>query len=314
VFAPAGGVEHGWQAVFRSRTIDGPYEVRTVMDQGNTQINGPHQGAWVRAQDGRDWFLHFQDKGAHGRVVHLQPMLWRDDWPLIGEPGPRAGTGQPVPAHAKPLDGSPVRVPATSDEFDSARLGLQWQWNANPGAHWYSLTERPGRLRLHTQPLASAAMADAGVRGAPSILAQKLPAPSFVVDTHIELAGAREGDRAGLILNGMQYAWLGLRKLGGATELVYTTCTPAPGPCKENPTVVLPAAPASLYLRMTMAPGAVASFAYSLDNRRFVPVGAPFTASKGRWVGAQIGLFSVGTNPGPAASNLDVDYFRASAR
>jgi beta-xylosidase len=36
VFAPAGGVEQGWQAVFRARTIDGPYEVRTVMDQGSS--------------------------------------------------------------------------------------------------------------------------------------------------------------------------------------------------------------------------------------------------------------------------------------
>ena len=309
VFAPAGGVEQGWQAVFRSRTVGGPYEVRTVMDQGATAINGPHQGAWVRAQDGRDWFLHFQDRGAYGRVVHLQPMRWAEDWPLIGEPGPRAGTGQPVLACAKPVAGAPVRVPPTSDEFDQARLGLQWQWNANPGPGWYSLGDVPGKLRLHTQAIAP----DAGVRSAPAVLSQKLPAPSFVVDTHIELVGPREGDRAGLILNAMQYAWLGLRRRDGGTQLVYSTCTAATGSCRENATVVLPAAPSSVYLRMTMAAGATASFAYSLDKVRYVPVGEPFTAGKGRWVGAQIGLFSVGTNPGSAASNLDVDYFRTTA-
>jgi beta-xylosidase len=310
VFAPAGGVEHGWQAVFRSRAVEGPYEVRTVMDQGTTPVNGPHQGAWVRAQDGRDWFLHFQDKGAFGRVMHLQPMQWKDDWPLIGEPGPKAGTGQPVPAHAKPVAGFPVKAPATSDEFAAPALGLQWQWNANPQPGWYSLDERPGYLRLRTQPLPPGV----GVHNAPSILAQKLPAPTFVVDTHVDLRDAREGDRAGLILNGLQYAWLGLRRRAGATELVYTGCTAPPSStlrCSEETQVVLADAPSSLYLRMNMGEGASARFAYSVDKVHFTAVGAPFAASKGRWVGAQIGLFSVGTQA--SASYLDVDYFRITS-
>jgi beta-xylosidase len=310
VFAPAGGVEQGWQAVFRARRIDGPYEVRTVMDQGSSPINGPHQGAWVRAQDGRDWFLHFQDKGAYGRVVHLQPMRWEDDWPLIGEPGPRAGTGQPVLTYAKPVAGMPVTVPAATDEFDGARLGLQWQWNANPQPGWLSLTERPGFLRLRTQPLA----AGEPVRTAPSILAQKLPAPAFVADTRIELADPADGDRAGLILSGMQYAWLGLRRCGAATELVYTTCAAPAARCKEETQVVLADAPTTVDLRMEMGDGALARFAYSTGNGRFTPVGAPagapFSASKGRWVGAQVGLFSVGD---PTRSHLDVDYFRIDA-
>ncbi|MFL6675896.1 MAG: glycoside hydrolase 43 family protein [Massilia sp.] len=311
VFAPAGGVEEGWQAVFRARSIDGPYEVRTVMDQGKSPINGPHQGAWVRAQDNSDWFLHFQDKGAYGRVVHLQPMRWADGWPVIGEDGPHAGTGQPVLAYKKPVAGGPVIVPPASDEFDGARLGLQWQWNANSQPGWYSLTERPGMLRLHT---AAAPEARDYVRAAPSILAQKLPAPAFVVNTHVQLNDARDGDRAGLILNAMQYAWLGLRKAGDATQLVYTTCTPAKVRCTESTSVVLASAPSSLYLRMTMTDGAVARFAYSTDNASFVAVGEPFSASKGRWVGAQLGLFSVGDTTGTGApSSLDVDYFRVTA-
>lgn len=311
VFAPAGGVEEGWQAVFRSRTIGGPYEVRTVMDQGGTPVNGPHQGAWVRAQDGSDWFLHFQDKGAYGRVVHLQPMRWRDGWPIIGEDGPQAGTGQPVLTYKKPVAGAKVEVPPTSDEFDGPALGLQWQWNANGQPGWYSLTERPGMLRLHT---AAAPEAKDYVRAAPSILAQKLPAPSFTVNTRVQLNGGRDGDRAGLILNAMQYAWLGLRKAGAATQLVYTTCMPARPRCTESTRVVLASAPASLYLRMQMAEGGVARFAYSTGDAGFVPVGEPFTVSKGRWVGAQVGLFSVGDRAGTEASSLDVDYFRVTAK
>ena len=309
VFAPAGGVEHGWQAVFRARSIDGPYEVRTVMDQGATPVNGPHQGAWVRAADGQDWFLHFQDKGAYGRVVHLQPMRWADGWPLIGAPGPRAGTGQPVAAWPKPVPGMPRRLPATSDEFDGTRLGLQWQWNANPQPGTALLTARPGFLRLPGQPWP----ADEPVRAAPAILAQKLPAPAFTLDTRIELANPAEGDRAGLILNGLRYAWLGLRRKGGVTELVYITCTTPTGRCGEQAQVLLADPPSPLYLRMNMAEGAIARFSWSADNIRFTPAGEPFVAGKGRWVGAQIGLFSVGTKRDSAASNLDVDYFRVRA-
>ena len=125
----------------------------------------------------------------------------------------------------------------------------------------------------------------------------------FVVD-------AREGDRAGLILNGMQYARLGLRRRAGAMELVSTTCTQPGATCSEQSRVALARAPASLYLRMSMGEGATARFSFSTDNVHFTPVGEPFVASKGRWVGAQIGLFSVGTYHGSAASNLDVDYFR----
>jgi beta-xylosidase len=280
------------------------------MDQGKSPINGPHQGAWVRDQIGADWFLHFQDKGAYGRVVHLQPMRWADGWPIIGEDGPQAGIGQPVLTHTKPVQGMPVKVPATSDEFDSPTLGLQWQWNANPQDAWYSLSERPGMLRLHT---VAAPEAKDYVRADPAILAQKLPAPAFVVDTRVQLNDAVDGDRAGLILNAMQYAWIGLRKTGDATQLVYTTCTPAKMRCTESGTVVLDHAPSSLYLRMQMQEGAVARFSYSLDGASFVPAGQPFTVSKGRWVGAQVGLFSVGDKAGARPSSLDADYFRVSA-
>jgi beta-xylosidase len=84
IFAPAGGVPTGWQTVLRAKNIYGPYEDKVVMDQGQTRINGPHQGAWVELPSGESWFIHFQDRGPYGRIVHLQPMTWKDDWPIIG--------------------------------------------------------------------------------------------------------------------------------------------------------------------------------------------------------------------------------------
>ncbi|MDQ1832735.1 glycoside hydrolase family 43 protein [Massilia scottii] len=300
VFAPAGGVEEGWQSVFRSRSITGPYEDRIVMAQGKSSTNGPHQGAWVTAQDGSDWFFHFQDKRAYGRVVHLQPMRWKDGWPLIGEEVDASGVGQPFLRHAKPMASGALRVPPTGDEFSGTALGLQWQWSANGEPQWYSLAARPGQLRLQAQP-------GTNLREMASVLTQKLPAPAFTVDTRIELAATREGDRAGLVLLGMKYAWLGLRRAGTGSQLVLGVCEGNEHACTEKDQLVLPIDANAAWLRMTMADG-VASFSYSLDNSKFVEAGQPFKASMGRWVGAQMGLFSTGGTQ----AHADVDYFRVS--
>ncbi|MBQ0050858.1 MAG: glycoside hydrolase 43 family protein [Treponema sp.] len=87
IFAPAGGVTKGWQTVLRSKRIDGDYEEKIVLAQGKTKINGPHQGGWVQTQTGEDWFIHFQDRGIFGRICHLQPMKWENDWPVMGKNG-----------------------------------------------------------------------------------------------------------------------------------------------------------------------------------------------------------------------------------
>ncbi|SDF66099.1 MULTISPECIES: glycoside hydrolase 43 family protein [unclassified Duganella] len=307
VFAPAGGVEQGWQAVFRSRSLTGPYEVRNVLAQGDTPVNGPHQGAWVDAPDGRHWFLHFQDKGPYGRVVHLQPMQWKDGWPLIGQPGRQPGTGEPVITYTKPVQGKPLAAPPTIDDFSTPQLGLQWQWGANPQPSWYSLSAKPGALRLYTQPLADA---DDFVRASPAILTQKAPASRFLATTRVRLEQAKDGDRAGLIINAMQYAWVGLRRNGTVNELVWTVCGPFGPRCKEQSTVILSPAPTELTLRAHMNEGAFVNFAYSVDGKTFKPVGSPFPVTRGTWVGAQVGLFSAGRQPG---SWLDVEQFELTA-
>ncbi|KQV90293.1 glycoside hydrolase [Massilia sp. Root351] len=331
VFAPAGGVENGWQSVFRSRSIEGPYEDRIVMAQGMSAVNGPHQGAWVDGVDGRDWFYHFQDKGAYGRVVHLQPMRWKDGWPVIGEDKDGDGVGEPVMRHAKPAgQDSGVLVPATTDEFSAKALGLQWQWNANYLPSWATLTARPGYLRLAALPAADGA----SLRGLPSVLTQKFPAPAFGVDASIVLggsggaggkAGGADGQRAGLMVLGIRYAWVGLRRQGNVTQLVHSICEVPADTCQERSEVLasLPAGAAGasaaaaatgpVYLRLRVDAGAMAQFSYSLDNKTFTPAGRPFKASVGRWVGAQLGLFS--TVPATAASKsawVDVDYFRVT--
>jgi beta-xylosidase len=306
VFAPAGGVETGWQSVFRSRRIEGPYEGRIVMAQGIAPVNGPHQGAWVRTPQGDDWFFHFQDKRAYGRVVHLQPMQWNDGWPVIGSDREGKGTGEPVMTYRYPVAADTRMVaPPSTDEFSVAALGLQWQWNANWRPEWYTLTARGGWLRLNARH------DEAGARNlwhAPALLLQKLPAERFTVDTLVDGAGLAEGGKAGLLMYGMDYRWIGVRRTDGKLVLALAGCGKASKACVEQELFAAPLAGNTVRLRMTVASGGVTRFAYSADGAAYMEIGQPFTAAMGRWVGAQMGVFSIA--PVAGAGHADFDYFR----
>lgn len=126
-----------------------------MLAQGNSPVNGPHQGGWVDTPNGEDWFLHFQDVGAAGRLVHLQPVKWVNDWPVIGEDKDGDGCGEPVLTYKKPNVGKtyPICTPQESDEFNTNELGLQWQWNANINDKWYFADQEHGVLRLYSYPV-----------------------------------------------------------------------------------------------------------------------------------------------------------------
>jgi beta-xylosidase len=308
VFAPAGGVEHGWQSVFRSRSVDGPYEVRVVLAQGSSPVNGPHQGAWVQTPQGEDWFFHFQDKRAYGRVVHLQPMRWRDDWPVIGDDPSGGGTGQPVARYRMPVAGHASTAPATSDEFDGPTLGLQWQWNANWRPEWYALTD--GHLRLNAVP-DGRYTAQQNLWDTPSLLLQKLPAETFTVTAKVDFSTLRDGGSAGLIMYGFDYAWLGARRAGGSTRLALVSCYKTEAKCREREETGAELMSPKIWLRMRVRAGGVTSFSYSYDDSAYTPIGAPFTAVMGRWVGAQMGLFSISSGSA-AAGYIEIDHFRVT--
>ncbi len=310
VFAPAGGVEFGWQSVFRAKNIAGPYEDKIVLEQGLSPINGPHQGAWVQAEDGSDWFFHFQDKRAYGRIVHLQPMHWENDWPVMGVDVDGDGIGEPVLTHRKPVARKfPIVNPVTHDEFKSSTLGLQWQWNANWKPEWYSLSDRNDYLRLFAQP-DSHYQTQQHLWNVPSLLLQKLPAEEFVVDTTLELGNMRQGDTAGLLIYGFSYQWLGIKNNAQGKELQLVFCGNAETNCAEQLVTSVPFKGDKIFLRMTVTKGAQVQFAFSANNHHFTPIGPSFAASVGRWVGAQMGLFALSSAGANTAdqSFVDVDY------
>ena len=316
IFAPAGGVPVGWQAVFRSKTIDGPYEYRTVLEQGDTLVNGPHQGAWVQTQSGEDWFFHFQSKLAYGRIVHLQPMQWVDDWPVIGSDADGDSVGNPVSVHRKPkIDIGDIAAafsptaPPTSDEFEQVRLGRQWQWNANPEEAWYSLGERSGYLRLYAQQAPDTESSNLWMM--PSLLLQKLPAPNFIVEVKMEIPQSARNISAGLMMFGEDYAWVGLKQdqATGKTLLGYASCLNARTGCEEDFNVEKELDSNTLKLRMTVAEGGGTVFSYLDDNGRFKAIGELFQARPGRWVGAKVGLFArvESESTSNAETYIDVD-------
>lgn len=313
IFAPIDGVTTGTQAVYRSKNIRGPYEARVVLAQGSTPINGPHQGGWVDTPSGENWFLHFQDRGAFGRIVHLEPMSWAaDGWPRMGTGvATAAEKGEPVLTHAKPnATSSVVAAPATSDEFNSLALGLQWQWQANPRPEFFSLATANGALRLEciAQP------SPTSLYDAPNLLLQKFSAPAFAATTVLELAAARDGDEAGLIVFGYSYAWIGLRKTSAGLRVVQITHVDANKPGAERESASLATTANRIFLRVTVAANAKCRFAYSADGQSFTPLGDELQATVARWVGAKVGVFAA-SSAGSASSgqgHADFDFFHVT--
>jgi len=307
IFAPAGGVPTGWQVVLRSQNIYGPYERRIVLQQGTTAINGPHQGAWVDTGTGEDWFLHFQDAGWMGRVVHLEPMKWVDDWPQIGDTS-HGSIGQPVLTHSKPttLHASIKQNPADSDDFNAPTLGLQWQWQANPGPTWAFPSQSLGVLRLIAIPSPPEAT---NLWSTPAVLLQKLPGPNFTVTTKLKPSFANDGDRAGVVLLGKDYASLIVAQTQKGLVVQQIVCMGADQSAREAVSGEAVVTKPDLYLRMTLQ-NEIAAFSYSEDGVAFKPIGRNFEATPGVWVGAKIGIFSSGNTDHGEFGFADFDWFR----
>ena len=323
IFAPAGGVKTGWQTVLRSRSVYGPYEYRVVMRQGKSIVNGPHQGAWVDTVAGEDWFLHFQDIGAAGRILHLQPMKWQDDWPVIGHPVNGEHWGEPVEQYRKPNIGNTITKciePDTSDCFPNGKPGLQWQWNANPRASWLMPSDSGLILR--------AVKKDGAYSDVPNLLLQKWPAPEFSCVTEMDLSALTPGDEAGVISLGMEYGAVIFRceKKRFLVRTVY-------GKQHFGPILVestnerteeigmLSADTQTIWIRYTVkkaetnwdgdAYAETVNIGYSIDGAEYI-FAMSIKAEPGRWVGVKNGVFCLSDRAGSTGQTMvrSVSYHR----
>lgn len=296
VFAPAGGVKPGWQTVLRSKNIYGPYEDKIVLEQGSTKINGPHQGAWVELASGESWFVHFQDRNEYGRVVHLNPMYWAEEWPVMGIDFDGNRIGEPVSVFNKPNVNKPfpMEVPQTNDEFNNETPGLQWQWECLPQSKWFSLTENRGSLRLYNT------VADGSyknLRDCNNVIGQKFPSLEFSVTAKLKFVPREFGERTGLLVFGQSYSGIELFYTERGLMLRQNICIDADKGADEVIVESVPVTAADMYLKIYVRQGGVCSFAYSIDGKRFNMIGKEFSAVAGRWVGAKICLFAQSVNP-----------------
>lgn len=309
ILAPAGGVATGWQLALRSKNIYGPYERKVVLAQGNTAINGPHQGALIDTPNGEWWFLHFQDKGPYGRVVHLQPAVWKNGFPVVGIDTDGDGTGDPVLTYKKPNVGKtfPITTPPDSDEFDGPTLGRQWQWHANPEARWAFPFPERGALKMFSvqQPENYKNLWDL-----PNLLLQKFPADEFTVTTKLTLTPRFEGERFGFVVMGSDYSGLFVTNRQGKLSISRATVKDADKGIAETDTNSQMLSSNSMFLRISVKTGAICTFSYSIDGKTFTVVGEPFKAREGRWIGAKVGFVFNRPAKFNDAGSADIDWFR----
>ena len=300
---PEGGVTEGWQTVLRSKNIYGHYEKKVVLETGSTSINGPHQGAFVNTPEGEDWFYHFQSDGPMGRVVHLQPVRWQEDWPVVGVDIDRNGVGEPVYVWKKPDTGilSSIYAPQTDDDFDTPRLGLQWQFNHNPVDDAWSLTSHPGYLSL------TALKGESFLRAKNSVT-QKIMGKSGEAVTALNLTKMVKGQKTGLASFGSMYNLIGVIAEEDGNSLffesnqdLFDASHRLPGArirvnyfnTDSNYQEKIPFHGDVVYFKMQYNFNTQENrFYYSSDNIHFIPFGRAFDAIFSFWKGARIALFS----------------------
>lgn len=323
IFAPAGGVKTGWQTVLRARKINGPYEERIVLKQEDTSINGPHQGALVDTIEKEEWFLHFQDRGAYGRITHLQPVVWKEDWPIIGKLCEGRQNGKPYIFHKKPfLPIQEITYLSASDYFDQNTLSLQWQWLGNHNSQFYSLLEHPGYLRLYS--LNPSQKEPVILWNCANVLTEKIICPEFTAKVKMDITNLKEQEVGGVTVIGGEYAYLGVKQIENMTVLVYVqSFDKENGEKAERETIV-----AALSEHITevlieiyiFGKGSgdeekvYAQFSYSIEENKFVLVEPVFQLSSHTWVGAKIGLFSIAYHTKKEYGFTDFSYLTATPK
>ena len=323
IMCPAGGVPSGFQLAMRSKSPYGPYEHKIVLEQGKTNINGPHQGGWIHTKYGEDWFVHFQDKEVYGRVVHLNPVDWSTGWPVMGK------KGEAVSTYKKPKSSSNVIVnPVENDEFNAPVIGKQWEWHANYDEK-FGVPTAFGTMRIYTYKLSTNWK---NLWEVPNLFLQKTPADEFTVTTKIRFTSKADGQMGGLIMMGHNYQALVVKRVGKEFQLLLLSCEDADRgkaqkeeviatlkPTAEDKIDYKPGIHEDIYLRLKVsnAEAGVAhggspkvSFAWSQNGKKFKDCGDSYTMKQGKWIGAKFGFVSIDTNPKTDRGWLDADWIR----
>jgi len=256
----------GWRlSTFRPPlTTKPPYEISppdaTASAIGRMAI---HQGGIIDTPTGEWWGLSMGEENAVGRVATLSPVTWVDGWPYFGLPG---NLGRSPRIWVKPNTGAVEKPHAPymrSDDFSKPQLQPVWQWNHVPVDGRWSLTERPGFLRLY-------ALAATSLWDARNTLTQRAIGPRSTPTVIVETAGLKPGDVAGFALLIQPDAWIGVERTGVGLTLVQHD-----GQTMQDKS--LPIAASRIWFRADCDYFTqLARFSYSADGETFHSVGEPF--------------------------------------
>lgn len=314
ILAPAGGVKTGWQTALRSKNIHGPYEEMVVLRQGNTEINGPHQGALVDTTSGEEWFVHFQDRGLYGRITHLQPVTWIDGWPAMGC-NIKGYCGEPVINWKKPDTGCEEEscYLEASDDFISETLNLMWQWLGNAGEDFYSLTKKE-QLRLYSKN--PSGREKPTIWECSNVLTQKLVCPYFEAECLLDAGALMHNEKAGMVMMGGDYAYLAVKKEEDEYRIVYTVSHDEKGTKVEEEQVIAKICDAScvkFLIKMQEGPSFQMYYQVGSEGWTEVKEAQAFVPSDHTWVGAKLGLFSIAGTQDNTCGYADFSYIHVKA-
>ncbi len=333
IFAPAGGVRNGWQLALRSKNISGPYECRVVMHQGKTVINGPHQGGLVSDDAGCDLFIHFQDMGAYGRVCHLQPVTWKNDWPVIGTDD-GTGCGEPVMTGTYPF----CKRESGKDAPELNKAGFETstdlQWLGDYSTEFFEVVTSKDFVvskdmtdLYHGQNAYNGSAGDRKLKlialnyqGASpvlwkcaNVLTRKIDRRAFDVRLTFDVSGMLKGDRAGVTLMGGEYGFIECERIltdKKETEyrIYYGISETEPSGKKETRNLLrtLEGELSHFTVTLTMSDEGkslnveeclpVVTFGYGIGNENDVEIYAleeKFKPSDHTWTGARVGLYAI---------------------
>ncbi len=313
IYATYGGTE-GSQTIFRSKAPMGPYEEHPTRVFAHQHI---HQGALVKTQTGEWWTILFKDAGAIGRVPYLEPVVWRDGWPVIGNDG--VDVSKDGKAYPKPNVGQayPAATLTANETFTGASLGKMWEWNHNADPTAWSLFERPGWLRLRTTGVTSDLMQTRNSLTTRILgTAAEGTAARQVADSYgtvkIDVSGMADGDVAGLAVFQDPYAYIGIAASNGKRHLVAMRSAydnngrTVAEERQEGPEISADV----VYLRARANFGnATATFYYSTDNATWHTFGPTLKMryTLKVFVGNRFYLFNQATKAN--GGHVDIDWF-----
>lgn len=279
----------------RSKKLFGPYKEEKQLALASREAMEPNQGGIIQGKDGKWYFLTHHGTGDwSGRIVSLLPVTWIDGWPLIGKVLPQQiGTMQweaPMPAFS-----SPKLTLSRSDDFDSEILGPQWQWNYQPRKEFFSLTERPGWMRLKAfRPIESNQLLKAG-----NTLTQRtFRKQDNEVIVKMDISQMADGQRNGICHFSSHHSALGVVKEGTQYFIEY----------RNNGHILkgYEISTSFVWFKTCWGMDGKSQYYYSLDGDNFIQFGEPYQMVWGNYRGDRIGIYCF--NDKSESGYVDIDY------